>query len=700
MNSARIRRRLPLQKAVILALSFVAFVVCIPIPATGAELPPQRISLDGSLILVDRSEATYVQYAAKDLGAYLTEVSGKPVAASASVDAAKKAKAVIAIGEKMALAMGADLKPASDLGDEGSVIRSFVRAGTTVVTVAGATPHGTNLGVAMLLQMIRLEGNSPYLDGPLDLRNKPSIPVRGFHMNGGWQLNHPYGFRTWTEEDWKRFVDVVWAERGNLIFIWPYVETMTVPLSAADKGYLEEFRRITEYAQQQRGMEVWIMQSANRVAITDCDVVDPMLRPHWINGCQKDMDPADPQQFAKIEKSFQALYQMVDNADAFCLIDSDPGGWPQSPISDQVKIFRAARKLLDRYNVHAEKTKLVDWMWVGWGRHKFFTSTDRLVTGFDLTDNLEENDAAFMRRTIRNFKDNLPEPWELVAGMAPYLESSKQELTLNKTIYLPYGTIEMEPAFPATNMGFESVREVLGIADAYPELRGWMGNNELMLLQFPRSYFYMNSLWDAQFRKRNEREVLQEISRHLYPDYQDVLTDSFLGLQEKDPEKIALTLSRLEKVIHAETAVRPGAVGRFLFPDRLIVARNLRMQLEVRRTRQHLLKALHGKLDVNESARLVEEYFDKLLAWNKETGWDKTIDIAIWTLPIYQEGRDLTEAMSRLKEIIGEGAPYTTYSQVDVFFDRISKNLLKKYGQDSVMIGCIEPFKLAVAQTQ
>ena len=37
-------------------------------------------------------------------------------------------------------------------------------------------------------------------------------------------------------------------------------------------------------------------------------------------------------------------------------------------MSDQTKIFNGARKLLDRYNVHGEKTKLIDWMWLGWGR--------------------------------------------------------------------------------------------------------------------------------------------------------------------------------------------------------------------------------------------------------------------------------------------------------------------------------------------
>ncbi len=662
--------------------------------------PSQRIFLDDALVLVDSRETSYVRYAAKDLAAYLTEISGKPIILGSSIGQARRGRTVIVIGEKMALAMGVDLESSKQLGSESSVIRSFERAETKFVVVAGINPHGTNLGVATLMQLVRSEGVFAFLEGPLDLRNHPSIPVRGFHMNGGWQLNHPYGFRTWTEEDWKRFVDIVWAERGNLIFIWPYVETMTVPLSPDDKAYLEEFRRITEYAQQQRGMEVWIMQSANRVALTNCGVADPMLRPHWINGCQKDMDPSDLKQFARIEKSFEALYRVVNNADGFCLIDSDPGGWPQSPISEQLKIFRAARTLLNRYNLHAEHTKLIDWMWVGWGRHKFFTSTDRLVTGFDLTDNLKENDAVFMRRTVRNFKDNLPEPWELIAGMAPYLESSKAEATLQKTIFLPYGAIEMEPAFPATNIGFDSVREVLDKGEAYPDLRGWMGNNELMLLQFPRTYYYMNSLWDAKFRKRDEHVVLQEISRNLYPDEMDVIADSFLGLRETDPEKIEQVLARLEAVIHRDSAMRAGAIGRFLFPDQMIVAKNVQMQLEVRLARQQFLKALHGKPDVNECSRLLQNYFDELLSWNKETGWDKTIDIAIWTLPIYEGGKDLTEALARLKEVVGEGAPYTSYAQVDEFFDRISKPLLKKYGQNSVMVGCIQPFKLAVIQTQ
>ena len=117
-----------------------------------------------------------------------------------------------------------------------------------------------------------------------------------------------------------------------------------MPLSTEDEAYLQEVQRVVDYAKNQRGMEVWIMQSANRIGTSDCGTPDPRFRAYWVNDCQKDMNPADPEQFARILQSFEAFYKIVNNADAFVMIDSDPGGWPQSPLSDQVKIFQACEE--------------------------------------------------------------------------------------------------------------------------------------------------------------------------------------------------------------------------------------------------------------------------------------------------------------------------------------------------------------------
>src|SRR5580704_7245231 len=126
--------------------------------AAAAQSNRQRISLDDAVILVDSSEPSYIQYAAKDLGSYLAEISGKPVRVSPSPGVAKKAKSVLVVGKAMAQAWRLDLPLTADLGDEGSVIRSFDQAGSQVIAIAGTNPHGTNAGIATLFQMIRADG--------------------------------------------------------------------------------------------------------------------------------------------------------------------------------------------------------------------------------------------------------------------------------------------------------------------------------------------------------------------------------------------------------------------------------------------------------------------------------------------------------------------------------------------------------------
>ena len=679
--------------AVFLLILFILFLACLigsaPRASAQQAVRSERVSLNSAIVLVDSSEASYVRYGAQDLGSYLTGITGDPTPVSSLIPKALNTGTVIAVGEKVARAMGADFSSAGDLGDEGSIIRCFDKGRTKVVIIAGMTSKGTNDGIATFIAMIQAEGKSAYLDGPVDLRSKPSLAIRGIHLNG-WPLKYPYAFRSWKEADWKRFVDIAWAQKVNLLYLWPFMEIIPVPMSREDEAYLHEVQRVVDYAQNQRGMEVWIMQSANRVGVSDCGVRDPRFRTYWVLGeCQKDMNPAEPEQFANILKSFEAFYRIVNNADAFCLIDSDPGGWPHSPLSDQTRIFGAARKLLDRYSTKRQKTKLVDWMWLGWGR--IFDPTEK---------NREENSVAFMDDTIRNFKANLTEPWELISGNAAYLKAAQKELVLKKTVYLQYGAIEMEPAFPATNLGLEPVREVFDKAAQYPELEGVMGNNELLSLQFPRTYYFFSGAWDTEYLKKPQEQVLLDLSAQLYPNRTQLIADSFQALREADPHKIDIILNRLGKLIAENDAGRPGAIGRFLFPDSLAVARNLHWQLVIRAARQRLLKALQGEPNIEDCKKLVHAYFDKLLAWNRETGWDKMIDITIWRTPIYEEGKDLTEGMAKLKVVLAQGRPYASYGEVDDFFEGIGRRLLQKYGRDSVMIGCIDPFKLAMIQGQ
>lgn len=192
-------------------------------------------------------------------------------------------------------------------------------------------------------------------------------------------------------------------------------------------------------------------------------------------------------------------------------------------------------------------------------------------------------------------------------------------------------------------------------------------------------------------------------TRAAIPKHREIIVDSFLGLREAEPDKIKDALLRLEILIKSGDLGRPGALGRFLFPDRLVVARGLAAQLRIRYARQNFIQAMHeGRPDVNESSQLVQDFFDELLAWGEETGWTSG------GTPIYDsallrecgcQDKELLKALSRLKNIVLQGNESSSYARISAFFDPISKALLKKYSEDSVMIGCVEPFKLALIQT-
>ena len=58
----------------------------------AASQTSQRISLDDAVVLVDGTEPSYVQYAAKDLASYLTEITGKTAAVEQLGERGQKGK--------------------------------------------------------------------------------------------------------------------------------------------------------------------------------------------------------------------------------------------------------------------------------------------------------------------------------------------------------------------------------------------------------------------------------------------------------------------------------------------------------------------------------------------------------------------------------------------------------------------------------
>ncbi len=635
-------------------------------PAVAAE-SFEKVILNGATIVVDPDEPSYVRFAADELTAYLKESTSGNVATEGS------SPARIVVGAKMVGEVDPQALPEAKLGLEGYRLKCVIRDGVAQVFVTGREPRGTKAALAALMKAVRIDGRAAVVPASLDVQGKPAFARRGMHLNG-WPLNYPYSFRNWREEDWQRYVDLLSCQGVNLFYLWPFMEIMPVPLSSEDRAYLEESRRLVEYAQKKHGMEVWIMQCTNRVARDRCGVADPRLRPYW-RPSQVDLNPGKPEDLRAILESRETMYRILDNVDGVCNIDSDPGFFPGSPMSDYVKVLQECRTLLDRYNLHGKQAKLVHWMLWGWGRAEKIQR-----------EGLAEHELA----ELRAVKQGLSERFWLISGQFPeYLPMCRDEGLISRTIHLPYGAIEGEPAYPQTQVRIDPIRAMFDGPDAQmPELAGIMGNVQTPLLQFPNWFFFTSVMSDFDYRKRSESEVLLDLAECLYPEHKELIADSFSALKASDPGRIESLAGRLEDVLRKGGLKRLGVLGRKLFPDPGIVATSLCLQLRLRAAHQRLMGGTATAATKEECARLLGDYFDAYIAWDLAHGWHKLWGWDTWPLP------DLPVATlaENLRKSLHNG------EDVDACLDAVARRLSGKHDAAIVQGGCITPLRSALGR--
>jgi hypothetical protein len=171
-------------------------------------------------------------------------------------------------------------------------------------------------------------------------------------------------------------------------------------------------------------------------------------------------------------------------------------------------------------------------------------------------------------------------------------------------------------------------------------------------------------------------------------------------MESTDVGVIGQVLSQLEARVQSEGSFRPGVLGRKLFPKSKQVPDDLISQLKILMAKYQLISEIESKVDVAKCSKLVENYLDQLLDWNRITGWQKMAEIAIWRWPIYSGDKSFMHALAVLKGIITQGHPLqSTYDQVAEFFRPIGERLSSKYGSNATMVSCVEPMKLAVLQS-
>jgi hypothetical protein len=624
----------------------------------------QPLDLSRAVLVAETNQPAYVKHAVRELQAYLAEIAGTVPPISASVSAG--ASPAIIVGR--AAGQRVPVEATTTLGEEGYVIRSSTQQGRECVIVSGGTSKGTKFGVYALMARVRPSGRKAWLEGPVDVASKPAFPLRGMHLNG-WPFKYPYSFRPWPEADWHRYIDLLSCQGVNLLYLWPFMEIIPLPLSAPDRAYLEEFSRVVEYAQREHGMEVWMMESANRVAKSDCGVADPRRRPYW-RPEQVDLNPGDPKQLRQILDSRKALYQIVNNVDGVCTIDCDPGGWPGAPLGDWAKLFNGCRSLLDECNVHKSRAKQIAWLHLGWGR----TTPVRL--DYPMGD------------IIKGLERDCRGPLMYIAGWPALLQMCKDAGVLSRTVALPYSTIEAEPSYPTTRIALEGASNILNVVHGFPAAAGAMGNAQCPLLQFPRTHFLLSGFWDRNYMSRPEASVLKDTSELLYPENAQLVADCFAELRSTKPGKIDALTDQLQKLIKEGRLGHPGVYGRKLFPNPNLVAESLVMQLRLRAAQQRLFQEYAATPTGDGLRQLLLPAFDAYLTWDNAHGWHELWGTG-WPQkesPVFGDAR-MPQLVKRLRNIPGGN------SAVERLLSSLAQELSVTHDEKNVRAFCTEPLR-------
>jgi hypothetical protein len=137
-----------------------------------------------------------------------------------------------------------------------------------IFTIEAYSEIGLKWGIVDLISQTKNDGEGVWIEYPINVSTAPAFSKRGIHLNG-WVFDHPYSFRTWSLVDWKSYIDFLFLLKINLLMIWPFIETIPLALSDEDKKYLMDFREIIEYARNEKGMEIWVFMSVNRVCISN-----------------------------------------------------------------------------------------------------------------------------------------------------------------------------------------------------------------------------------------------------------------------------------------------------------------------------------------------------------------------------------------------------------------------------------------------
>lgn len=329
--------------------------------------------------------------------------------------------------------------------------------------------------------------------------SKQGFQRRGFYLHGCWVMEHPFSVRSWERQDFAQMFRLLKHLGYTTVMLWPTPETAPMPLSAEDAATLRGYRPVIEDAKA-AGLECWFTYCPSVIAK---DEVRPLpWKDRSLYASTKVVRLTDEATAGAYLQHRQSVLRCLDNADAFVVIDGDPGGYPGAPVGEYLRILKNDQQAVPGKPV-------IPWVWCGWGTKGVW----------------QEPIEPFIAATLEAIKQQMPEPWELLPGRSHKDGHANGRIVVAKTekaglmprsTIMCYEAIEFEPTPPATVLQFDIIRRVLKQESQLSSTaRGVFGNSQNAVLVLPNLYFFGRGAADLSYLDKPEREVLADLAREL-----------------------------------------------------------------------------------------------------------------------------------------------------------------------------------------
>jgi len=379
-------------------------------------------------------------------------------------------------------------------------------------TTAGVDPRkgspmarttGNILPSLAVLLFCAILGTSQAQVSPTPSPPKAGFQRRGFYLHGSWVMEHPFAVRKWSRQDFAKMFRLMRHLGFNTVMWWPTPEVAPMPLSEDDAKVLRTFRNVVDDAHK-AGLECWLAYCPSVISKEEVRSVPWPERSLYAS--MQTLRLTDENTAKAYLGHRRKVLKLLDNADAFVVIDGDPGGYPGAPVDEYVRILRN-----DQQAVPAKR--VIPCIWNGWGR-------DNKKGGF-WTQPVAPHSAA----SLAALKRALSEPWELLPGRSHRdgwangrvnIEVAEQAGLIPRSTLLCYEAIEFEPTPPAAVLQFDLIRKVLKEEGKFAgRALGVMGNAQQPVMVLPNLYYFARGAADLSYLEKPQDDVLAELAREL-----------------------------------------------------------------------------------------------------------------------------------------------------------------------------------------